>query len=78
MRKKESKYERIQRYHQEGRGDWWFYPLWKKILYCITFPFIISWMCLCWLIMKVGHYIYAFGDLLSGYRWNGGDWCEDV
>lgn len=76
MRK--SKIERLQKYYAEGRGDWWFYPLWKQILYCIAFPFIMIWMCICWCIMQIGKWIFRFGDLLSGWRWNEGNWLEDV
>jgi hypothetical protein len=28
--------------------------------------------------MKIGRGVYQFGDFMSGYRWNGGDWSEDV
>lgn len=75
---KETKQERTQRYMDEGRGDWWFYPLWKKILYILIFPFIILWVSICLCIMKVGRGLYQLGDLLSGWRWNQGDWSEDV
>lgn len=50
----------------------------KKILKAILTPFIVLWLGISWCIMKVGRGIYVFGDLISGWRWNGGDWMEDV
>lgn len=76
--KKETEIEKLQRYQNEGRGDWWFYPLWKKILYVILFPFIMAWIWFCWCLMKLGRGIFQLGDLLCGNRWNGGNWLEDV
>ena len=70
--------EKLEQYQREGRGDWWFYPLWKKALYIVMFPFIMGWIVLCWLIMKLGHMIFVFGDFLSGWKWNEGNWMEDV
>lgn len=75
--KHETKLEKIQRYYDEGRGDWWFYPLWKKIIYIIGFPFVLGWFGLCWLIMKLGHGLYVLGDWMSGWRWDG-DWLQEV
>lgn len=72
------KKEKIEKYYKEGRGDWWFYPLWKKIAYIVAFPFIMAWMAVCWVIMCVGKYIYMSGDALSGFRWNEGNWMEEV
>ena len=76
--KRKTNLEKIQRYYNEGRGDWWFYPFWKKILYVIAVPFVYLWLFVCFLIMKLGRGIYQFGDLISGWRWNGGDWMEEV
>lgn len=75
---KETKMERLERYHREGRGDWWFAPLWKQILWVFMLPFVYLWFGLCWCIMMLGRGIYMFGDFASGWRWNGGDWSEDV
>lgn len=68
---------KIQRYQNEGRGDWWFMPLWKKIIYVIGFPLVVIWLSLCYCIMKIGRGIYQFGDLLSGWRWDG-DWLQEL
>lgn len=73
----EKKKKKIERYVSEGRGDWWFYPWWQKVAYVILFPFIMVWMGFCWLVMKLGHGIYVFGDRLSGRRWDG-DWLQEV
>lgn len=70
--------EKLKQYQSEGRGDWWFYPLWKKIVYAILFPFIILWLGICWCIMKFGRGIYMFGDMLSGWSWNHKDWTEEI
>lgn len=75
---KETKIEKLKRYQSEGRGDWWFYPLWKKILYVITFPFIMLWLGLCWCIMKVGRGLFILGDWMSFWMWNDGNWMENV
>ena len=75
---KETKEERIKRYMAEGRGDWWYWSWWKQILYVILFPLIMSWMAITWCIMKLGRGIFMLGDLISGQRWNGGNWSEDV
>jgi len=72
------KIEKIKQYSKEERGEWWFYPLWKKILYLIVFPFIMLWCGFCWTIMKIGRIIYQFGDLLSGNKWNNGNWLEEI
>jgi hypothetical protein len=70
--------EKLERYQREGRGDWWFYPLWKQILYIIIFPFVMLWYGLTWVIMIIGRGLFQLGDLMSGKRWNGGNWMEDV
>ena len=70
--------ETVKRYVEEGRGVWWFYPLWKKILYVILFPFVMLWLGVCWCVMKIGRGLFQLGDLMSGFRWNGGNWMEDV
>ncbi len=70
--------ETVKRYVEEGRGEWWFYPLWKKILYIILFPFVMLWLGICWCVMKIGRGLFQLGDLMSGFRWNGGNWMEDV
>ena len=75
---KETKEEKIKRYMTEGRGDWWYWSWWKQVLYLIAFPFIMLWVYLCWLIMKLGRGIFTLGDWMCGWRWNGGDWSEDV
>ena len=71
------KIERIKRYDKERRGSWWFMPLLKKIICIIIFPFVIGWLGLCWCIMKIGRGIYQFGDLLSGWKWDG-DWLQEL
>ncbi len=76
--RKQKEIEKLQRYHRENRGEWWFYPFWKKVLYVIMSPFIMLWLAFCWCIMKIGAYLFIFGDMLSGFRWNGGNWSEDV
>lgn len=76
--KNEKQLEKIKKYQLEGRGDWWFYPLWKKILYVVLMPFIMVWVGICWLLMKFGRGIYMLGDFLTGNGWNGGNWTEDV
>lgn len=53
-------------------------PWWKKILWYVLSPFIMTWIFLSWCVMKIGRGVYQFGDFMSGYRWNGGDWSEDV
>lgn len=70
--------ETVKRYVEEGRGVWWFYPLWKKILYVILFPFVMLWLGVCWCVMKIGRGLFQLGDLMSCFRWNGGNWMEDV
>ena len=70
--------ETVKRYVEEGRGEWWFYPLWKKILYVILFPFIMLWLGICWCVMKIGRGLFQLGDLMSGFSWNEGNWMEDV
>lgn len=72
------KLETVKKYDKERRGDWWFMPLWKKILYVIIFPFVLIWLSITWCIMKLGRGIYQLGDLLSGFRWNHKNWLEDV
>ena len=72
------RFEKVQRYYDEGRGDWWFMPWWKKILYVILMPLFFIWVGFSWCVMKIGRGIYQFGDFMSGYRWNGGDWSEEV
>jgi len=54
------------------------YPWWKKIMWYALFPFIITWIFLSWCVMKIGRGMYQFGDFMSGYRWNDGDWSEEV
>lgn len=75
---KETKINKIKRYDKEGRGDWWFMPLWKKILYVVLIPLFFLWVGLAWCIMKIGRGLYQFGDFITGYRWNQGNWMEDV
>ena len=70
--------EKINRNRAEGRGEWWCMPLWKKILFCIIFPFVAGWLYFCKAIMWFGKLIYLFGDLLSGFSLNNGNWLEDV
>lgn len=70
--------ETVKRYVEEGRGEWWFYPLWKKILCVILFPFVMLWLGVCWCVMKIGRGLFQLGDLMSGFRWNEGNWMEDV
>ena len=70
--------EKVEQYMREGRGTWWFLPLWKKILWLLLAPFVFLWLGLTWVIMKIGRGLYQFGDLISGWTWNGGDWLEDV
>lgn len=76
--RQEKELEKVKKYHAEGRGEWWFYPWYKKILYIIIAPFIMLWFGICWCIMKLGRGIFVFGDWLSGWRWNEGNWLEDV
>ena len=73
----EKKKEQVRKYIEEGRGEWWFYPWWKKIIFVIAFPFISTWLGICWCIMKLGHGIYVFGDWLSGRKWDG-DWLQEL
>lgn len=75
---RETKIERLARYQEEGRGHWWFYPWWKKILYCLLMPILCLWFFFCWCLMKLGRGIFVLGDLLSGFEWNSGNWLEDV
>ena len=72
------KLQKLLKYQKEGRGEWRFYPLWKKILYVILTPFIMLWLGIGWCIMKAGRGIYMFGDMITGWRWNEGNWTEDV
>ena len=53
-------------------------PWWKKILWYVLAPFVVSWFALAWCVMKVGRGIYMAGDWMSGWGWNHGDWSEDV
>ena len=78
MSSKEGKIERIKRYQTENRPDWYFYPWWKKILYFILMPILFIWVGLAWCIMKIGKWLYLFGNFMTGYGWNGGNWTEDV
>ena len=71
------KKETIERYIKEGRGDWWFRPLWQKIICVILTPFIMLWFGFCWCIMKLGRGFYQLGDLLSGWKWDG-DWLQEL
>ena len=75
---KETKIEKIKRYQNEGRGLYWFLPWWKKIFYIISFPLLMFWFFFCWCLMKMGRGLFQLGDFLSGWRWNQGDWSEDV
>ena len=75
---RETKIERLARYQEEGRGHWWFYPWWVRILYCFVMPILCLWFFFCWVLMKFGRGIYMFGDLLSGFEWNSGNWLENV
>ncbi len=48
--------------------------LWQKIL----FPFVFCWLGLCWCIMKVGRFIYWFGNKLSGDRLDPYNWTQEI
>jgi len=50
----------------------------KKVIYYTLLPFVVAWLSICWCIMKAGHGIYVFGDWMSGWRWDGHNWTEDV
>ena len=63
---------------KDKREEWRFYSWWKKILYVICFPVIMAWIALCWFIMITARGIYQFGDFMSGWRWNNGNWSEDI
>ena len=69
---------KLEQYYREGRGEWWFYPLWLKILYCIALPFKLFWCYLWWCVMKFARGLYMLGDLMCGLHWNEGNWMEEV
>lgn len=50
----------------------------KKVLIYLLSPFVAFWLLLCWLIMKAGKGLYLFGDWMSGYRWDGYEWTEEL
>lgn len=53
-------------------------PLWKMIVKKILFPFVFCYFGLCWCIMKVGRFIYWFGNKLSGDRLDPYNWTQEI
>lgn len=53
-------------------------PLWKEIIKYSLYPFVFCWFGLCWCIMKVGKFIYWFGNKLSGDRLDPYNWTQEI
>ena len=42
----------------------------KKVLKTLLFPFILLWICIAFLIFKIGDLLRKLGNKMSGYRFD--------
>ena len=50
----------------------------RKVVVGICLPFVVTWLGICWCIMKLGHGLYVMGDWMSGYKLDGYSWTMEI